>query len=428
MPAPAFPRRRRSEPPLVRRGGTCFPAATGAGRGGKVRRSFFHAYGLWHLGEGFQTILLMWYMTFAVGLPAGALGFYQALQLIPFLIFTALGGSVTDRVGARASFLAATGLFALVLGGYGLWHRAFGFSPPAFAAYCLLSGLFSALSNPAIDTFIPEATPRPAPQNALLAATVHNIAKLAGNAATLLLPLAGAMGGFALNGAIMAGSVAALAAATPRAAAGPRAAARGNGPAPARLIRHFRDHPASLDILLASAMLGLFVIPAFYIFHPITLRQNFPDRAGLIGLTGVIGWVGAIIASGGMARLGPRLARPGRVALAVWAGTALLLAALPAVRGFGLLLAVLLVLGGNSAGKALVYGHYLRDAPAGDRALLIGIDQTAFWGLATLGTAVLGRMIDRWGFAAVAVLDAGAILTAVGLLALRGRLWRLGAG
>jgi hypothetical protein len=44
-----------------------------------MRSSLFRAYGFWHCGEGFQTILLMWYMTFHAGLSAAEIGLYQSL-------------------------------------------------------------------------------------------------------------------------------------------------------------------------------------------------------------------------------------------------------------------------------------------------------------------------------------------------------------
>lgn len=362
-----------------------------------MHSNFFRSYWFWHCGEGFQTILLMWYMAFHARLSAAEIGFYQSLQLLPFLLFTALGGRLTDRIGARTSFVAATGLFALALAFYGLVEPATGFSAPLFAGYCLISGVLSAISNPAIDTFIPDATPRPATANALLAATAHNIAKLSGNAATLLLPVLSAIGGFVANGLLMATSVLFLLR-HPQAARPARSADHIAHPrALPRVIAHFRAHGASFDILLSSAMLGLFMIPGFYVFQPMMLREWFPAHEGLIGLTGVMGWVAAILASGLAARHAARITRPGQLALAVWTGIAVLFALLPVVPNFGAYLAVLFLLGANGLGKALIYGHYLREAPAEDRALLIGIDQTAFWGLATLGTTGLGLSSRSWG-------------------------------
>lgn len=385
---------------------------------------YFWAYGFWHAGEGFQTILMMWYMAFHTRLSAAEIGFYQALQLSPFLAFTLFGGSLTDRIGARASYASSTGLFALTLAFYGLAEPAFGFHPWLFAAYCLLSGLFSAISNPAIDTFIPEATPRPASDNALIAATVHNMAKLSGNAATLLLPLLSAVGGFLANGFLMGMSVLLLRSHTPREAT-PDPVPAAAWPSPRRMARHFRAYPESLDIFLGSIMLGLFVVPSGYIFQPLIMRQHFPDQSSLFGLTGIVSWCGAILASSLAVRFAARTRHPGRWAMLVWAIAALVLVGSVLVPDFWLYLVILFLLGGNSVGKALIYGRYLGDAPRGERGVLIALDQTAFWGLATLGTAILGWFAGRVGLLPAVLTLAGAILLSVLVLLLRGRLWRL---
>lgn len=387
--------------------------------------NFFRAYGFWHVGEGFQTILMMWYMAFHAGLSAIEIGFYQSLQLLPFLAFTAAGGSLTDRIGARLSFAGSTATFALLLVGYGIVDGAIGFQPVVFGGYCLLSGLLSALSNPAIDTFIPEATPAGAGKNALVAATAHNIAKLTGNAATLLLPVLSAVGGFVANGVLMGVSVFFLMR-HPRKAHPARPLRRDH--ALRRVSLHFRSHPDSFDIFLGSVMLGMFVIPGFYIFHPLVMRIRFPEQVGLMGVTGIVGWIGAILAAALALRLARHIRHPGRLAMAIWAAVALGFMALGVVQDFAVLLALLFLLGANSLGKALIYGHYLRDAPEQDRGLLIGVDQTAIWGLATLGTFGLGWLVDRIGFQAALGVNAGAVLAFIALLALRGRLWRLRGG
>lgn len=388
-----------------------------------LRSNFFRAYGFWHVGEGFQTILMMWYMTFHARLSATDIGFFQSLQLLPFLAFTAMGGSLTDRIGARLSYSVSTGLFAACLGAYGLFEFTSGFHPVVFGAYCLVSGLLSAVSNPAIDTFIPDATPRGPAKNALISATVHNVAKLSGNTATLLLPILSALGGFVVNGLLMGISVIFLLR-HPR----PPKIARPTGRMHAlhRIPAHFRAHPESFDIFLGSILLGMFVIPGFYIFQPLVIRENFPERSGLFGLVGVVGWIGAILASSLALRYSARIRHPGRLALAIWAGAALLFVALGVVSDFALLLALALLLGGNSLGKTLIYGHFLRDAPAEDRGLLIGMDQTALWGLATLGTLGLGWLVDQIGFQAALLANSSAILVSVLILLLRGRLWTLG--
>lgn len=172
----------------------------------------------------------------------------------------------------------------------------------------------------------------------------------------------------------------------------------------------------------------MFVVPGFYIFHPLVMRISFPEQVWLMGVTGIVGWVGAILASSLALRLARHIRHPGRLALAIWVAAALGFMALCVVQDFAVLLVLLFFLGGNSLGKALIYGFYLHDAPEADRGLLVGVDQTAIWGLATLGTFGLGWLVDRIGFQAALGVNSGAVLAFVALLALRGRLWRLQGG
>lgn len=238
----------------------------------------------------------------------------------------------------------------------------------------------------------------------------------------LLLPTLSAVGGFVVNGVLMAVSVVFLLR-HPRPPKATVPATRAH--ARHRIPDHFRAHLESFDIFLGSVMLGMFLVPAHYIFIPIVMRASFPEQAGLFGLVGVVSWVGAILASSLALRFSHRIRFPGRLALLVWTLAALLFVTLGAVQTFLLFLVIKLLIGGDSLGKALIYGHFLRDAPEADRGLLIGIDQTAIWGLATLGTFGLGWLVDPIGFQAALIANSGAILFCVLVLSLRGRLWQL---
>ncbi|AAV93742.1 MFS transporter [Ruegeria pomeroyi] len=384
--------------------------------------SFLRAYGFWHWGEGLQTVLFTWYMAFHVGLPASQIGFYQALVLSPFLLFTIAGGILTDRIGARRSFRAATVLFGLLLIGYGVLDHVFGFVPVLFFAYCLAAGVVSAVSNPAIDTFIPDATPRRAQENALLAANAHNMAKLAGNLTGLTLPLLHAVGGFGVNGLLMLASAASLRPVQPATRQGAPEPELSERPSLRRLWAHFRECPENFDILLSSAMLGLLVVPVGYILLPLALRANFPGYGDLLAVMTVSSWLGAIAATWAIGRLSRRIGHPGRIALLVWGGYACALVTLPLVPGFAWLCVLVAVLGMVKLGKAMVYGKYIRNCPDTLRGSVIAVEQTAFWGLATLGTFLLGWLVDLIGLVPTIHLVALSVGLAALALALRGRL------
>ena len=361
---------------------------------------FFRAYGFWHWGEGLQTVLFTWYMAFHANLTATEIGFYQALVLSPFLIFTISGGALTDRIGVRLSYAVSTSLFAIILISYGILDHQFGFFAGLFFVYCVLAGVVSAISNPAIDTFIPDATELRVQDNSLLAATAHNIAKLTGNLTGLLLPVLTATGGFVLNGVLMLLSVFYLNAHTtrPRRAPGPAALdVISDKMILRRISGHYRACPENFDILLSSALLGLVIVPAGYILTPLVLRSRFPEYGDLIAFIGISSWIGAIIATATAKRFSVRILRPGVVSLMIWGIYGAGLLVLTVVDSFYALCLTVFVFGGVKVGKALVYGNYLHNSPDRDRGLFVAIDQTAFWGLATLGTAGMGFLVDAIG-------------------------------
>ncbi|MEP5730683.1 MAG: MFS transporter [Sulfitobacter sp.] len=388
-------------------------------------RNFFKAYGFWHWGEGLQTVLFTWYMAFHADLTATEIGFYQALVLSPFLVFTIFGGALTDKVGAGLSYVVSTSIFAVILISYGVLDFQFGFVPELFFLYCVGAGIVSAVSNPAIDTFIPGATDQPVQDNSLLAATAHNIAKLTGNVSGLLLPLLTATGGFVVNGVLMAMSVFFLRAHR-RNGHGQASPSRGQVGLRLgmfqRIALHYRTCPENFDILLSSALLGLIIVPAGYILVPLTLRENFPEYGDRIALIGISSWIGAIFTTAITKRLSSRIMRPGAVSLGIWGlyGAGLLI--LIGVSSFPALCVIIFVFGGVKVGKPLVYGKYLSNSPLSDRGLIVAVDQTAFWGLATLGTAGMGLLVDAMGLNATIILTSGCVLFGVAVLVSRGHL------
>jgi MFS family permease len=387
---------------------------------------FIGSYWFWHWGEGFQTVLFTWYMSIHLNLSATEIGFYQALVLSPFLIFTIMGGVLTDRIGARLSYTISTLIFAGILISYGVFDHSFGYVPKVFFLYCVLAGIVSAVSNPAIDTFIPEATPKPAQSNALLAATTHNLAKLTGTISALALPFLLAMGGFVVNGVLMALSAFFLHGhakdvTRSRRKVQPHLSKR----VLPRLFAHYRDCPENLDILLGSVLLGLVIVPAGYILWPLILRENFAEYGNWIALMNISSWIGAIAITAFFTRLSDAITRPGLAALCIWGLYGFGILALTLVNSYAMLCVLIMCLGGVKVGKALVYGKYLHNAPNEERGVLIAVDQTAFWGLATLGTFCMGALVDQIGLNESIYVVSGVVLCGVTLLALRGHLLRM---
>ena len=98
---------------------------------------------------------------------------------------------------------------------------------------------------------------------------------------------------------------------------------------------------------------------------------------------------------------------------------------LPQVGNFAVFCVLVMGFGTVKLGKALVYGKYLYNAPPQDRGVLIAVDQTAFWGLATLGTFSMGWLVDTIGLTQTILAVSGTILFGTLVLAARGHLIKM---
>ncbi|MCJ8300565.1 MAG: hypothetical protein MJK13_16755, partial [Pseudomonadales bacterium] len=136
-------------------------------------------------------------------------------------------------------------------------------------------------------------------------------------------------------------------------------------------------------------------------------------------------WIGAVVATAMAQRFSRLIARPGKTALWLWMGFSAVLLMLIFVDHFPLLCLIVLILGVYRVGKPLVYGKYMHNCPENDRGILISVDQTAFWGLATVGTFSLGAMVDSFGLNNTIIFNAVALSCGVGILTLRGNLVRM---
>ena len=389
--------------------------------------SFHKSYFTWHMGEGLQTVLLTWYMTIHIGLSAEQIGLLQSLALLPFLLFIVIGGVFSDKVGATFSFKLVVTFYGLALFAIAAMDATIGFNYWIFALFCATSGVCSALANPAIDTFITESTNDSAEHNAVSASLIHNVAKFLGTASNLIVAYLGAAGGFVLNGLLMILSALFLTIHT-RSISIPKAAVVDKSDEIRKstskvALSHLITDKISLDTVIASAALGLLTVPIGYIIWPLMIRESFSEYSWLLVLPYLTFWAGMIAASKLAVQLLGKLDRLGWWAIALWAGAGISIALLTVTTSFWML-ALLTFLYGVlvSAAKPLVYGYYLANSPKECRTTLISFDQMAFWGMATLGTTMLGFGVSLFGITATVLIDSALFLGVILVVALRGNL------
>lgn len=368
-------------------------------------------------------------MAFHANLTASEIGLFQSLVLAPVLIFTLAGGLISDRIGARYSFALSTAAFSALLVCFGLFNSLIGFSFWLFAIYCILAGVFSAISNPSADSMIPDSAPLSTRDNTMRAANVHNQAKLIGNISGFALPVLSSLGGFLFNGVLMAVSVCFvlrhqnIQSSTPVTAAPDLNGNRQNKLA--RVIAHFRTCNENFEILLSSALIGLFVIPISFVVWPLLIRERFSEYSDLYAMIWVVFWIGATVSTKFFQSRLTQIQRPGRIAFVLWSGFVITMTTLAFSNSFIAMCFSIFVFGICNAGKPLVYGKYLDNCPQKDRGLLIGADQTAYWGLATVGTFFLGSLVDQVGVKVALLVYAAGLASCMIALIFQGNIIRL---
>jgi MFS family permease len=351
-------------------------------------------------------------------------GFLQTLSRSPFLFFLVFGGIISDKLGVSRTFTIVTTLYALALIGVGITTYFGGGSYAVVIGLSIASGLASAISTPAIDTFIPNSTNNSAEANSVDASLIYNAAKLLGTFSNILVSFAGASAGFLVNSVPYILSVVFLS---------HHVRVRGNADIRPKedgahrkfgslrnALRHLISNRKCGDIVLSSALQGLFAAPIGFIILPFIIRQNFPDYIDLLVFPYITYWLGAILATSVAKKYLQKIVWLGNFCLALSVCAGLAMMALPFVKTFSLVCLVLFLVGFFvSAAKPLVYGYYLKHAPVSEKALMVSIDQMAFWVVAIVNINVLGYAMAAWGVNNAVVGNSAVFILFVGVLAVR---------
>lgn len=384
---------------------------------------FFGAYFFWHWAEGFQTVLFSWYIVAHAALAPSQVGFFQSLVLLPYLVFIPFGGWFSHRFGPRVVYLVATILFAGTLLVYGPVDQFLGFNPAIFGLYCIAAGIFSAVANPAIDTFIPESGRGSTERNNLEAATIHNIAKLTGTVTTaLVLGFAGTLPGFMLNGMLILLAFMFFFLFTRQLTR--QEAGQVKKPADrlsfGTVVLYLRQDAMAFDTILSSTFLGLFMAPIGFVLWPLIVRENFPESQNYMGIVFTMFWIGSIISTKCLSRIIDGLGRRVTVAFGLWASAMTIAIFVYFLPSFPAMCVGVFVYGlALSPAKAIIFGLFLARIPVTHRAVLISFDKAAFWGMATFGIFIFGTSVGLIGMLPALLINAGLFFSGLALLSAR---------
>ncbi|MBI2911081.1 MAG: MFS transporter [Chloroflexi bacterium] len=350
-----------------------------------------------------------------------ALGTVTALQVLPILAFSLVGGVLADRWPKR-SFLfftqslqmlqaLALGVLAL-LGWVQLWHLY------VFAASL---GVTHALDQPARRAMPAELVPRvQLPSAVALDSTIFNAARVVGPAlGGLAITAVGVGGCFLLNGASFVAVLSALALMRP--------AEMAAAPPPARTgaAQQVREGLAfawrTPDIVLTLLLLGMLGTFGYNFSTVLPLLARYQLDAGALGFGGLNSALGLGSVAGSLFVAGQRGAYRRRMLWAA-AGIPALLAAQGISSQYEITLALLFgqgIVGVIFSATANTNLQLL--TPHALRGRVLSLYTLLFVGATPLGATFIGSVTDRWGLtAALSLAAAGCALgLAAGLLYVR---------
>jgi MFS family permease len=349
------------------------------------------------------------------------LGLVNALQFLPVLLLSPVGGAVTDRLRKRQIILATQAtmmvqafvLAALVGSGHvRYWH---------VAALAAVYGLGRALDIPARQAFLTDLVGRADLPNAVaLNSVVFNGARIVGPAvAGLLIARFGVAPAFYLNGVSFLAVLGALLAIRtdgrpdPAGQLGLRAGLQG-------ALTYATTTPPIAFTLGLMVVMSLLVLN-FNVVVPLIAYEVLREGAHGFGLLMASLGVGAVAGALGLTvfrRTRPSLAALTTTAIVLCAG---MLALVPIER-FGAAAAVLAVLGCCQIVFTTGCNTTLQlSTPDALRGRVMGLYALAFAGMSPFGSFLIGSLAEPFGVRVACAVSGGAGLAAIAMLVLVAR-------
>ncbi|HXA95601.1 MAG TPA: MFS transporter [Candidatus Dormibacteraeota bacterium] len=327
------------------------------------------------------------------------LGLIGTLQFGPILLFSFLGGAISDRAHKRrllvgtqsALMIQAFALSALVWSGHvQFWH---------VAVLASLYGLANTLDMPTRQSYMADLVPRGDLMNAIaLNSAVFNGARVVGPAAAgLLVARYGTAAAFLFNGLSFLAVIAALLAirthGAPRARSG-----LGMGAEIAQGVRYALGTPRIALVFGLLLSVSLFLVN-MNVLVPLIARNVLHEGAHGFGLLMASLGLGAVI--GALTIAVVAVGRPPLGLVVVPAvSAALLLFLLSFVYRFGLAAAVLMALGFAQIMFMTSCNTTVQiTVPDELRGRIMGLYALVFAGMTPIGALLMGTIAERWGVA-----------------------------
>ena len=375
-------------------------------------RLFWIGQLLSRIGTWMQSVGQAWLVLELTNSPF-RLGLISTLQFGPVLLFSFVGGVLSDRVAKRklilvtqiAMMLQAFALSGLVWTGHiEYWH---------VAVLAAIYGVANSLDMPARQAYVVELVGKPDLLNAIaLNSAVFNGARVVGPAlAGSLIAAYGVGTAFLINGISFVAVLAALVAMRTDGAPHPGARATMREEI-MQSLRYAGRTPRILLVLALLLFVSLFVIN-FNVVVPLIARDVFAAGAHGFGLLMACLGVGAVLGAVGVASAGLRRPSMAMVVVAALVASAGVLG-LGFVRSFTLAGAILVVTGmAQIVFTSSVNSTVQVTVPDAMRGRMMSLYVLVFVGVTPLGAFVTGWLAETFGIATACALGGAGGLIAV---------------
>jgi len=384
-------------------------------------RLFFTSQLISLTGTWMQSLAQSW-LVLTLTNSAFALGLVGALQFLPVLFFSSVGGTIADHVPKRR-VLVITQSVEMILA-FLLWFLVFE-GIVTFASVLVLAfllGVANAVDMPTRQAFVVELVEPDDLMNAIaLNSSLFNAARLVGPAlAGILIGLVGIGVAFFLNGVSFLPVIVSLLLMTVPAQPVRRLGSLKKITMDLREgFRYVRQTTPVLGVVLIMAAVGTFGAN-FNVVTPLMAQEMGVGATGLGWLMAAMGF-GSLVASLGLAYLGKE-AHPG-----VMVGAAIVFGGfeigLAAIQNFGPALVVLAIIGAAMVLFSALSNTFIQLAvPHRLRGRVMSVYTTVFVGTTPIGNTIVGALAERTGTAGPLIL--GGVLSVVAAILFGPLLWQ----
>jgi len=366
------------------------------------------------IGTWMQSLAQSWLVLTLTG-SAFALGLVGALQFLPVLLFSAVGGTIADHLPKRQVLLvtqSAQMILAFILA-FLVFRGTVTYEGVLVLAFLL--GMSNAVDMPTRQAFVVELVGPDDLINAIaLNSSLFNAARLIGPAlAGLLIGLVGLAAAFLLNGVSFIAVIFSLLLMSPAAQPMRRLGSFRKVLMDLREgFRYVRQMTPILGVILIMGMVGTFGAN-FNVVVPLMAQEMNVGPTGLGWLMAATGF-GSLIASLGLAYLGKE-AHPAMI-LGAAATFGVFEAALALVNNFAPALVLLAIVGGALVLFSALSNTFIQlTVPHRLRGRVLSIYTTVFVGTTPIGNTLVGAIAERTGTSGPLLLGGIASLLAVAL-------------